>query len=65
LEGKGSVGAEALMGDAKCERVIADKGYASDAFRECVAQRGATAVIPPKANRKKQYWYDKYAYGEL
>ena len=40
--------AEALMGDAKCERVVADKGYDSDAFREYVAQSGATAVIPPK-----------------
>ena len=36
--------AEALMGDAKCERVIADKGYDSDAFREYVGQSGTTSV---------------------
>ncbi len=48
----------------ECERVVADKGYDSDAFREYVAQIGATAVIPPKSHRKKQYWYDKHIYKE-
>ena len=40
--------AEALIEDMECERVVADKGYDSDAFREYVARSGATAVIPPK-----------------
>ena len=48
----------------KCERVVADKGYDSDAFREYIAQSGATATIPPKSRRKRQYWYDKHTYGE-
>ncbi len=56
--------AEALVEDVECERVIADKGYDSDAFRKYVAQSGATAVIPPKSNRKRQYWYDEHIYKE-
>ena len=56
--------AEALICDIECERVVADKGYDSDAFREYVAQSGATAVIPPKRNRQKQYWYDEHIYKE-
>ena len=40
--------AEALIEGMDCERVVADKGYDSDEFREYVAQSGATAVIPPK-----------------
>ena len=55
---------EALIEGMDCERVVADKGYDSLAFREYVAQSGATAVIPPKSNRKRQYWYDKHIYKE-
>ena len=50
--------ADALIEDMECERVVADKGYDSDALREYIAQRGATAVIPPKSNRKTEYSYD-------
>ena len=32
--------------------LIADKGYDANALREAVAERGAWANIPPKANRK-------------
>jgi len=56
--------AEALIEDMECERVVADKGYDSDAFREYVARSGATAVIPPKSNRKRQYAYDEHIYKE-
>ena len=56
--------AEELVEDMECERVVADKGYDSDAFREYVAQSGATAVIPPKTNRKKKYRYDDHIYKE-
>jgi transposase len=50
------------------EAVIADKGYDSDAFVECVEQpRGeegktAQAVIPPRTNRKVQRDYDQHLY---
>ena len=32
--------------------LIADKGYDANALREAVAERGAWANIPPKANRE-------------
>ena len=33
-------------------------------FREYVAQSGATAVIPPRSNRKRRHWYDEHTYKE-
>ena len=56
--------AEALIEKMECERVVADKGYDSDAFREYIAHSGATAVIPPKSNRKKRHEYDEHIYKE-
>ena len=56
--------AGALIDDIDCERVVADKGYDSDAFREYVEQSGTMAVIPPKTNRKRRYWYDEHIYKE-
>jgi len=34
--------------------LIADKGFDNDALRQELDTRGATAVIPPKANRARQ-----------
>ena len=42
--------------------LIADKGYDADALREAVAERGAWANIPPKANRKDPICFSKYLY---
>jgi transposase len=42
--------------------LVADKGYDSQALREWLDQRGTTAVIPPRRNRKVQYDYDKAIY---
>ena len=56
--------AEALIEDVECERVVADKGYDADWLREYIVQCGAMAVIPPKSNRKRQYWYDERIYKE-
>ena len=39
--------------------LVADKGYDSKALRDWLAERGTTAVIPPRKNRKVQYHYDK------
>jgi transposase len=39
--------------------VIADKGYDSQAFIDCLKESGAIAVIPPRSNRKKPRAYDK------
>ena len=42
--------------------LVADKGYDSKALRDWLAERGTTAVIPPRKNRKVQYHYDKTVY---
>ena len=42
--------------------LVGDKGYDSKDFREWLAERGTTAVIPPRKNRKVQYDYDKSIY---
>jgi transposase len=42
--------------------VLADKGYDSDAVVQHIAGMGASAVIPPKRNRKQQREYDKMLY---
>ena len=42
--------------------LLGDKGYDSDWFRAALANQGITACIPPKANRKVQYPYDKQLY---
>jgi transposase len=46
-----SVGAEPLLNGIEIGALIADKGFDSDALRQELDARGATAVIPPKANR--------------
>ena len=43
-------------------RLIADKGYDSNAIRELVAQRGAEAVIPSTASRRTPIPYNRDAY---
>ena len=44
------------------KHMIADKGYDSAALREWLEERGTEPVIPPRANRKVQYAYDKALY---
>jgi transposase len=43
-------------------RVIADRGYDSNALRALIAQLGAEAVIPPSSGRVRQIPYDRTAY---
>jgi transposase len=56
--------AETVLGDLQPDHVLGDKGYDSNAFVETVESRGATAVIPPKANRKEKREYDNDVYKE-
>ena len=42
--------------------LLGDKGYDSDWFRAALESQGTAACIPPKANRKVQYHYDKELY---
>jgi transposase len=43
-------------------RLIADRGYDSNAIRELIASRNAEAVIPPSSCRVRQIPYDRTAY---
>ena len=51
-----------LIGDEKCEYLLADRGYDSDSFRESLTKKGITPVIPGRKNRKKPIDYDKHIY---
>jgi transposase len=56
-------GADVLLPTLAAPIVIADKGYdADERVLQALEQAGKTAVIPPKANRKKQRDYDKNLY---
>lgn len=46
--------------DPKC--LLGDKAYDADAIRAALQERGAVAVIPPKANRKVAMAFDKELY---
>ena len=53
--------APSLIADVKAEIVMADGGYDSDKFRR---QKGATACIRPRRNRKVKLEFDKEQYRE-
>jgi len=42
--------------------VLADKGYESNRILAFIRSGGAMAVIPPKANRKEPWEYDRELY---
>jgi transposase len=46
----------------KFDRLIADKGYDSNAVRDLIASRGAKAVIPSTSSRSAPIPYDPIAY---
>ena len=54
--------APALIADTEAKKVIADKGYDSDAFITAIEARDAEPVIPPRSNRVAERPYDKDAY---
>ena len=55
--------AQALIEAAgRFDRLIADKGYDTNAIRALVARRGAQAVIPSTASRSAPIPYDRDAY---
>ncbi len=56
--------ASALIEDIEADYILADKGYDSDQFIEALEETGATAVIPPRKNRKEQREYDQELYKE-
>ncbi len=46
----------------EAEKLLADRGYNADWFRDALLARGITPCIPPKKNRKKPISYDKNLY---
>ena len=44
--------------------MIADKGYESNRILAFIRSKGATAVIPPKSNRRAPREYDRDLYRE-
>ena len=53
-----------LLDGKSADFVLADKAYDSDKILEKIKEIGATAVIPPKSNRKIPRKYDKHYYKE-
>ena len=53
-----------MLENKNAEFVVADKAYDSNKILEKIAQMEATAVIPPRSNRKEQREYDKHYYKE-
>ncbi len=56
------VGVAPLIRELCFDALLADKAFDADWLRAELNQRGASAVIPPKANRKQQIAYDKDMY---
>jgi len=48
------IGVEALIEGVYFDALLADKAFDADWLRVELDERGASAVIPPKANRKQQ-----------
>ena len=46
----------------KAEELLGDKGYDADWFRQALGERGITACIPSKSNRKKPIEHDRTLY---
>ena len=53
-----------LLTVIKASHVIADKGYDSNEILNFIERQGATAVIPPKSNRRVPRAYDREVYKE-
>ena len=56
----------ALMLDAlpPAKELLGDKGYDADWFRQALTERGITACIPSKSNRKTPIEHDRVLYRE-
>ena len=57
-----TIGVAPLIHDLEFAALLADKAFDVDWLREDLDKRGASAVIPPRSNRKNQYQYDKHIY---
>ena len=46
----------------KAKELLGDKGYDADWFRQALTERGITACIPSKSNRKRLIEHDRTLY---
>ena len=58
-----NIGVEPLLDGVEITALIGDKGFDNDWLRRELDQRGALAVIPPKAHRKQDIPCDFAMYG--
>ncbi len=56
------VGVEPLIRDVHFDALLADKAFDADWLRSELDERGASAIIPPRSNRKHQFTYDQEMY---
>lgn len=56
--------AKELLKEECCDKVVADRGYDSDDFREHLENLGIEPVIPGKKNRKVSIDFDRHVYKE-
>lgn len=52
------------LADTRPERLLADKGYDSDAIRAALTAQGIRPVIPPRSNRKAAIRWNRRIYRE-
>jgi transposase len=57
-----TMAAELIRAAGSFDRLIADRGYDTNAIRSLVAARGAEAVIPATTSRRAPIPYDTQAY---
>jgi transposase len=57
-----SQGVEPLLDGVTFEALLADKAFDNDRIRADLERRGATAVIPPKADRRRAIACDFHMY---
>ena len=56
--------AEDLISGLPFDKLLADKGYDSNRFRDVIAAAGAEAVMPSNRSRSQALGYDKEVYKE-
>lgn len=57
-----TMAAELIQAAGPFDRLIADRGYDTNAIRRMVAAKGAEAVIPATTSRRAPIPYDTHAY---
>jgi transposase len=57
-----TVAPECVERIAGLKKLLGDKAYDSNSFRNSLKKRGIVPVVPGRANRKKRIRYDKTAY---